>query len=467
MINFNYKVANGFNNVIVAHAVGTSSSLGFTYDTIGVDGAGYLFIDNTYKYAAANALPTCFMPVNKLAPSAQTSGLVYEFQDYGDDVTLVNNAMSIVNQSTGYVSPLPSSGTLTLTTPASYSKLVVLYESVVNTAPMLVDATVTFTDASTQVFNGNTCVNWFTVSAPAYSGMGRATPTGAIQCGTTPNMFELNLPISLANQSKQVASVTLSLPAVLTGVNAFNMNYFHAMAVGGQVATAPGSFTTPIISTTTTYYAEPASAGGSNQISSQGPPTLTTSTQNGGLRFNLNVAVTINSIQVFSNAAGTATVTLLNPSGGVMFTSSAQSIVNGGLSTPQTLNLGWSVPAGTGYRIQVANTGNALGYASGVFPQPMGNGVGTIVSGSLNGADNTLHYFVYNINTTAGCLGSRVAVVATVTPPPALTITPSATVCNNTVQALSVTSTVGDFDVYTWSPVTNLFEDVAATIPYT
>jgi hypothetical protein len=457
----------GFNNDIVANGVGTNSSLGFTYATIGVDGAGYLFIDNTYKYAAANALPTCFMPVNKLAPSAQTSGLVYEFQDYGDDVTLVNNAMSIVNQSTGYVSPLPSSGTLTLTTPASYSKLVVLYESVVNTAPMLVDATVTFTDASTQVINGNTCVNWFTVSAPAYSGMGRATPTGAIQCGTTPNMFELNLPISLANQSKQVASVTLSLPAVLTGVNAFNMNYFHAMAVGGQVATAPGSFTTPIISTTTTYYAEPASAGGSNQISTQPAPTTTTSTQNGGLRFNLNVAVTINSIQVFSNAAGTATVTLLNPSGGVMFTSSAQSIVNGGLSTPQTLNLGWSVPAGTGYRIQVANTGNALGYATGVFPQPMGNGVGTIVSGSLNGADNTLHYFVYNINTTAGCLGSRVAVVATVTPPPALTITPGTTVCNNTVQALSVTSTVGDFDVYTWSPVTNLFEDVAATIPYT
>ncbi|MFN0189395.1 MAG: hypothetical protein ACKVQV_11910, partial [Bacteroidia bacterium] len=316
----------GYNNDIVANGVGTNSSLGFTYATIGVDGAGYVFIDNTYKYTAANALPTCFMPVNKLAASTQTSGLVHQFQDYGDAVTLVNNALTIVNQSSAYTSPLPSTGTLTLTTPASYANLVVLYESVVNAGPMLVDATVTFTDATTQVFAGNTCVNWFTVTAPAYAGMGRATPTGTIQCGTTPNMFELNMPISVANQAKQVASITFNLPAVLTGANAFNMNYFHAMAVGGIVATVPGSFTTPIISTTTTYYAQPA---------------------------------------------------------------------------------------------------------------------------------------------IGSCIGPRVPVVATVSAPATLSITPGGIVCNNAVQRIVITSTLSDYDSYIWSPLANLFEDSLCTIPYT
>ena len=456
----------GFNNDIVANGVGSNSTLGFTYATIGVDGAGYVFIDSTYKYTAANALPTCYMPSTKLATSAQTSGLVHQFQDYGNAVTLNNNALSIANQSSGYVSPLPSSGTLTLTTPASYANLVVLYESVVNTSPMLVDATVTFTDATTQVFAGNTCVNWFTVSAPAYSGMGRATPAGVIQCGTTPNMFELNLPISVGNQAKQVQSISFNLPAVLTGTFPYNINYFHAMAVGGQLASTPGSFTTPVISTTTTYYAEPSSTGGTQQTSSQGVPTVTTSTQNGGVIFNINVPLTINSIQVYSSAVGTATVTLQNSALTTLFTSAAIPIVNGGLSSPQTLNLGWTIPAGSGYRIQVSNTGNALGYSTGVFPYPMGNGVGSVVNGALTTGTSTLNYFVYNINTTNGCIGARVPVVATITSPPTLTITPSGIVCNGSIQRIVVTSTLSGYDSYIWSPLTNLFEDSLCTIPY-
>ena len=219
----------GFNNDIVAGGVGSSSILGTTYPAIGMDGQNYTYIDNTYKYVAANALPTCYMPTNHLAPSLLTSGLTYQLQDYGAGATLNNNALSLSSLSSGYVSPLPSSGTLTLTTPASYANLVVLYESVMNTSPMTVDATVTFTDATTQSFPANACVNWFTVSAPAYSGMGRTTPAGVIQCGTTPNMFELNLPISTPNQLKQVASITFNIPTVLSGTLKSNMNYFHAM----------------------------------------------------------------------------------------------------------------------------------------------------------------------------------------------------------------------------------------------
>lgn len=66
----------GFTNDIVASGVGPGTAFsmpGTSNPTIGVDGAGYTFIDNTYKWQAANALPTCFMPASGSAPSLVTS----------------------------------------------------------------------------------------------------------------------------------------------------------------------------------------------------------------------------------------------------------------------------------------------------------------------------------------------------------------------------------------------------------
>ncbi|MFZ4401340.1 MAG: fibronectin type III domain-containing protein [Bacteroidales bacterium] len=73
--------------------------------------------------------------------------------------------------------------------------------------------------------------------------------------------------------------------------------------------------------------------------------------------------------------------------------------------------------------------------------------------------------FVFNAQTA--CYGPPVEVIATVTPAPAFSITPSLTVCNNAVTTLEVTSTLSNYDTYVWSPATNLFTDAAASIPYT
>ncbi|MBK7764065.1 MAG: hypothetical protein IPI46_12085 [Bacteroidetes bacterium] len=220
----------GFNNDIVANGVGSSTIVGTTYPAIGVDGAMYSFHDNTFKYTAASALPTCFFPVSNTAASLRTAGLTYQFEPY-----TANNALTIDNNSTTYLtSPFANTGTLTLNTPTSYGKLFVLYETVVNVSPMVVDVVVTFTDATTQSFPANACVNWFTTTLPAYSGMGRTTPAGAIQCGATPNMFELQLSIDPSNSTKLVQSITFTLPAsYTTGTTASTVNYFHALAVGG------------------------------------------------------------------------------------------------------------------------------------------------------------------------------------------------------------------------------------------
>ncbi len=227
----------GFNNDIVANGVGNNSIPGTTYPTIGMDGAMYTFIDNTFKYSASSSLPTCFMPTSGLASSLRTAGLTYAFQSYS---TL--NSMSIDNDNTAYLtSPFAKTGTLTLATPASFSKLYVLYESVMYLSPMTVDVLVTFTDASTQAFNGNSCVNWFTATLPAFNNVGRTQPSGVQQCGGTPNffpnLFELQLTLSPGNVNKLVQSLTFTLPTVYTtGTTADKVNYFHAMAVGGQKA---------------------------------------------------------------------------------------------------------------------------------------------------------------------------------------------------------------------------------------
>jgi len=235
----------GFNNDIIANGVGSSSILGTSNPTIGVDGARYTFIDNTFKYAAANALPTCFMPVSNMAASAQTSGLTYVLQGYGTSAVNNNNVLTIDNNSTTYLtSPFPNSATLTLTPAASFFNLRVLYESVVNVSPLTVDVTVTFTDATTQTFLNNACANWFTATLPAYSGMGRTSPTGGIECGSSPNffpnLFELQLALLPANQTKLVQSITITIPTTLTtGTTPDKVNYFHALAVGGLAPMCP------------------------------------------------------------------------------------------------------------------------------------------------------------------------------------------------------------------------------------
>jgi hypothetical protein len=166
-------------------------------------------------------------------------------------------------------------------------------------------------------------------------------------------------------------------------------NWYSSATSNIPLAMGTNTYTTPSITSTTTYYVA-GSVGGSNQISSNGVPTVSTSTQNGGLQFTLFQSVILNSIQVYSSAVGTATVTLENSAGTVMYVSPAIPISNLGISVPQTLSLGWAIPAGVGYRIKVANTGNSLGYSSGAFPAPMGNGVGTITNGWLTTTTSTL-----------------------------------------------------------------------------
>jgi hypothetical protein len=234
----------GFNNDIVANGTGLTNTVstgalpGVTQPTIGVDGNGpgaYSFIDATYKWYSGSAAPTCFLPTGGAIPSALTSGLTYQLQDYSS-----NNALTIASN-TYSGSVWPTSGSVDLVTPASYGKLFVLYESVLNTTGPSITATITFTDLSTQVFAGNTVVNWFTNTGVAYtptiSRAQNAAPgnPGGCTAGTGPFLFQLQLPLSPANFSKTVQSISFNWSAP-TGAAVNTVDYFHVLAVGGQAA---------------------------------------------------------------------------------------------------------------------------------------------------------------------------------------------------------------------------------------
>ncbi|MBL0046899.1 MAG: hypothetical protein IPP32_02210 [Bacteroidetes bacterium] len=238
----------GFNNDIVASGTGVTGSpnVGVSYPSIGVDGAGYCLTEASYV-SGSSGTPTCGMPVSNSAASLLTAGLTYSLQGYGTGAVNNNNALTITSTLGTYVTnPFPSSAALTLTTPAKFTKLYALVESVINSSiPNTMDVTVTFSDATTQVFTGFNFANWFTgsVSTTAFYQFNRVNPnnggyTNVCTSGsytTQPNMFEATLNLSPANYNKTVTSITFTSTSlgVPGGTIADKVDYLHIMAVGG------------------------------------------------------------------------------------------------------------------------------------------------------------------------------------------------------------------------------------------
>jgi len=67
----------------------------------------------------------------------------------------------------------------------------------------------------------------------------------------------------------------------------------------------------------------------------------------------------------------------------------------------------------------------------------------------------------------SGCESPRTPVVASVTPGPILTLNYDSVVCNNTARPIAVSSPVGNYSSYVWTPTTDLYTNAAGTTPYT
>jgi len=108
---------------------------------------------------------------------------------------------------------------------------------------------------------------------------------------------------------------------------------------------------------------------------------------------------------------------------------------------------------------------SASGFSSSVYYGSDGIVIdGVCATTAISNSSYSRPNMMFGGNTS--CSGPRVQVIATVTPPPELTINTEQTICNNAVTTLNVTSPLSNFDTYVWTPSVNLYTNAAATIAY-
>lgn len=248
------------------------------------------------------------------------------------------------------------------------------------------------------------------------------------------------------------------------------VNWYAAASGGAPIATG-NSFTTPVLTANTSYYVSADIISTTQATGARPAPASATNTtpSDYGLVFNANKSFTLNSVEVYNNgSAGIVTIRLVNSSGTVLQTLSSVSIPAGNGTVPVTVPLNFFVPQGVDYRLMAySGTASLVREASiGGYPYAVGN-IATVTNGYISGNSSTYYYF-YNWKVTQSdtCSSPRQAVAVTINPAPAFDITNDKTVCNNAVTPLTVNTGSNNYDSVTWSPVTNLYTNAAATTAY-
>jgi hypothetical protein len=242
---------------------------------------------------------------------------------------------------------------------------------------------------------------------------------------------------------------------------------WYAAATGGLPLASGNSYTTPSISATTTYYVEAKVGGASGNAGATGNAVSTNGTSTGshGILFTTTVPnVAINSVRIPFTGTGTFTIALKNGVNGTTVTSVTTGSFTGSGLTPVTIPLGITVATPGSYSLiltGVSGTVGALGYSSTTYPSSTLSGGFSVTSGYWFGADSSTNMYFYNLNVSTGCSSARTAVTATVNTPPVLSISAaSETICEgSSTSNVSITSTVGDYDNYVWSPSTGVSGD--------
>lgn len=197
------SVSSGFTADVIANGVG-SSTLSTNND---VDGVSYAFIAKDFQLTSSSTPITYGIPVDGIINSVvpATPGLSFQLANLN-----ANNSLRLA--------AINDAGTLTFTTPKAATKLYML--AVSGSGTSAVNVVVNFTDASTQTFSGISLSDWYNGSNFAIQGIGRikkpgATPNAADDVpspegGTNPRLYQAELAIDAANQTKQIQSVTVT-----------------------------------------------------------------------------------------------------------------------------------------------------------------------------------------------------------------------------------------------------------------
>lgn len=208
----------GFNFDVIANGTGLP---GLSTDN-DVDGGNYAYISRDYKFNATAAAATVGLPVNRILTNGTNADLKFILQDYTG-----NNSLRLALQNT--------TGTLTLSQPLKLSNVYLAVTS--GSTASAIDVQVNFADDTNETVSNISILDWFgtpTTAQPALvSGIGRVSRTGTTPETGASKIFQITVPVSAANQSKNVTSLTIK-NSTATGATA-TAKIPNVFAVSGQV----------------------------------------------------------------------------------------------------------------------------------------------------------------------------------------------------------------------------------------
>jgi len=258
-------------------------------------------------------------------------------------------------------------------------------------------------------------------------------------CGTDSvqytSLINVNIPSAPVASGEGFCSGPVSTTLNATGSGDI---LWYGVPTGGSPLFSGNSFTTPSLTTTTTYYVAEQNVGSTGNV---GPVTNAfgtggnhdnTSTQY--IEFTVLQPITINSVLVYANGAGSRNILLFN-GGGTLLNTIPVTIPNG--TSTVTLNLDLNPGnyrlGGTEMSLYRNNSGASYPYTLPGLVEITGSSAG-----------DEFYYYYYNWNVTGYCTSARTPVTVTIGGPDA------AFTYNNIGSNVSFTNTSNNATSYFW-----------------
>jgi hypothetical protein len=180
---------------VIANGVGAASaSSNAAVDDISVS-AGYALVSKDFRATPTGPAPAAYLPES----GSIADGLkYYKLGNYSG-----NNALRLVGPS--------QTGTLTFLAPKKATTVYVL--GVSGSAASTADITVNFTDnVNPAVFTAQSYPDWYNPGNYVLQAVGRVNRSnnGLEAAANGPNLYEVELPLSVADQSRQISSITIA-----------------------------------------------------------------------------------------------------------------------------------------------------------------------------------------------------------------------------------------------------------------
>lgn len=428
----------GFNADVIANGPVFAGSV-----TADVDSGNYYFLNQSFT---AFGTPVNYLPNSGFITSAVSSLVTFQMADAS-----VNNSLRL--------DTIGGSGTLTLTSPRTAGVVYLLVTSGGSNAT--INATLNFSDGSTQTISGLNVPDWYYGAGFAIQGIGRVNGNGQVLDNgggaSNPRIYQLALAVSGANYTKPISSLTFTRTSSRGITHLMAVSMMNACVAPVTQPTAlvlntasssqiTGSFTaaspaadayivvrypagaTPVAPVHGTTYNVGTALGTGVVVQTGATTTFTASGLIGGTAYDFyvygynntncigpvyNTTTPLTGARSTNTCTGPSGVIPVGPTGTYPTLTAALAALSGGVSGPVTLEL-QSTYTSTGETFPIVIASNACFNASRTLTiRPEAGANGLVITGSNPGPSIDLNGAKYvTIDGRPGGAGSAIAVTA-------------------------------------------------------